>query len=172
MSLDGFVQSILHVLRDHVALAEPFVFALGLGEGIPGLSLLIPSTALFLAIGGIHGAAGGAFWHLWLAATAGAVAGDCIAYGLGRWLKDDVARLKYFAIHPDALSRGHDAFERWGSLAVLGGKFTGFLRPFIPVVAGVLAMPWPVFLVSSILSSAAWSGVFLAPGYGMTLMLK
>lgn len=171
MSFDGWLAAAAGVIRDHIALAEPVVFALGLGEGIPGLSLLIPSSALFLTIGGLHGAAGGAFWHLWLAATAGAVVGDCIAYGLGRWLKHDVARLRYFAVHPDALARGHDVFERWGILAVLAGKFTGFLRPFIPVVAGILTMPWPMFLASSMLSSAAWSGIFLAPGYGMTLIM-
>jgi membrane protein DedA with SNARE-associated domain len=171
MAFESLVDGALRLVKDNIALAEPLVFALGLGEGIPGLSLLIPSTALFLAIGGAHGAAGGEFWHIWLAATAGAVAGDNIAYGLGRWLKDDVSRLKYFAVHPDAMTRGHDLFERWGVLAVLMGKFTGFLRPFIPVIAGIVTMPWPLFLIASVGSSLAWAGLFLAPGYGIKALL-
>ncbi|MEZ5853239.1 MAG: DedA family protein [Hyphomicrobiaceae bacterium] len=172
MTIDGLFSEALRLIKDHIQFAGPLVFALGLGEGIPGLSLLIPSTALFVAIGGAHGAAGGEFVTLWLAASCGAVIGDCIAYTLGRWLRDDVARLKYFAVHPDALSRGHDLFERWGAFAVLGGKFTGFVRPFIPVVAGIVTMPFALFLVSSIVSSLAWAGVFLAPGYGLTWALN
>ncbi len=171
MVFDGLFSGVLGVIKANVGLAGPFVFALGLGEGIPGLSLLIPSTALFVVIGGVHGAAGGAFTSLWFAATVGAVIGDCIAYGLGRWLRHDVERLRYFAVHPEALAQGHRVFERWGALAVLAGKFTGFVRPFIPVVAGIVTMPVYLFLPSSIVSSMAWAGVFLAPGYGFSWFL-
>lgn len=156
-------------VKANLAYAEPIVFLLGFAEGIPGLSILVPSSALFLAIGGMHSAAGGAFWHLWLAASAGAVIGDCVTYSLGRYLRHDVERLRYFAVHPNALAAGHKVFERWGSLTVLVGKFTGFARPFIPVVAGIVEMPLPLFIAASMLSSLAWAGAFLAPGYGFKL---
>ncbi|MEZ5816722.1 MAG: DedA family protein [Hyphomicrobiaceae bacterium] len=164
-------QAVMETVKANIAYAEPLVFFLGLAEGIPGLSLLVPSSALFVAIGTAHGSAGGAFWQLWLAAAAGAVMGDCITYSLGRLTRHDVERLSYFAVHPNALAAGHAAFERWGPLAVLLGKFTGFARPFIPVVAGIVTMPWPLFLASSTISSLAWAGVFLAPGYGMKWLL-
>jgi membrane protein DedA with SNARE-associated domain len=167
MSLEALRDQALELIRAHVALAEPVVFLLGLAEGIPALSLFVPSSALFLAIGGIHSAAGGAFWHVWLAAAVGAVTGDLITYSLGRWLKHDVSRLRYLALHPEVMCRGHELFRRWGVLAVIGGKFTGFMRPFIPVVAGCVAMPFPIFLASSCISSLAWAGAFLAPGYGL-----
>ncbi len=171
MSIDAAWATTVGVVKANLAFAEPLVFALGMAEGVPGLSLLVPSSALFLAIGSVHGASGGAFLDLWLAATVGAVVGDCFAYGLGRWLRHDVGRLRYFAVHPDALATGHAMFARWGPLAVLGGKFTGFARPFIPVAAGVVNMHVPTFLASSVLSSMAWAGVFLAPGYGLTFLM-
>lgn len=167
MSDSGLWNTIVSVVREHMALAEPVVFALGFAEGIPGLSILVPSTPLFLGIGTAHGAVGGQFWHLWLAGAAGAVVSDCLVYLLGRHFKDRINHIKAFERHPDWRDRGEALFRKWGVLAIVGGKFTGFMRPFIPAVAGVSEMPFVVFLPASIVSSLAWAGAFLAPGYGL-----
>jgi membrane protein DedA with SNARE-associated domain len=167
----GFKHTIIALVREHLALAEPAVFVMGFAEGIPGLSLLVPSSALFLGIGAAHGAAGGAFWHLWLAASAGAVLGDCATYAVGRAFKEKAERLPLLRRHPGWREAGHRLFERWGVLAIVGGKFLGFMRPFIPVVAGMLEMPFLYFLPASIVSSLAWAGAFLAPGYGITWLI-
>jgi membrane protein DedA with SNARE-associated domain len=172
MSFEAVWRTLVDLVQNHIAYAEPLVFALGFAEGIPGLSILVPSSALFLAIGAAHSSAGGAFWNLWIAAALGCVVGDWVTYSLGRLLRHDVSRLRYFAVHPRALAAGHAAFERWGPLAVLAGKFTGFARPFIPVVAGIVTMPWHLFLVSSAVSSLAWAAVFLSPGYGLSFFFK
>lgn len=171
MTIEALWDGTVALVKANVAYAEPLVFCLGLAEGIPGLSLLVPSSALFLAIGTAHAATGGAFWHLWLAAAVGALVGDCITYSLGRYLRHDVERLSYFMVHPNALAAGHAVFERWGPIAVLVGKFTGFARPFVPIVAGIVTMPVPLFLGASALSSLAWAGAFLAPGYGLKLLI-
>lgn len=167
----SIISQVGDIVRAHLALAEPIVFVMGFAEGIPGLSLLVPSSALFVAIGTVHGAAGGAFWHLWLAASAGAVIGDCVTYSIGRYFKSEAATLPLLARHPGWMERGHALFESWGVLAVVGGKFLGFMRPFIPILAGVLEMPLRHFLPASIVSSLAWAGAFLAPGYGLKLLI-
>lgn len=159
-------------LRDHQALAEPLVFALGFAEGIPLLSLFVPSSALFLAIGSLHGALGGSFWGMWLSASAGAMLGDCATYAIGRRYKNDVQHVWPFSRYPDWLTKGRRMLDRWGWLAVLGGKFLGFLRPFVPAAAGVVEMPVPLFLLASAFSSLAWAGVFLAPGWGLGLLVE
>ena len=171
MSLADARDAVIGFARERIGLAEPIVFAMGFAEGIPGLSLLVPSSALFIGIGTLHSAAGGSFWHLWLAASLGAVAGDCVVYALGRQYREEVQRLPFFRQRPDWHRRGHDLIERWGALAVLAGKFTSFMRPFIPAVAGILEMPFKIFLPASILSSLAWAGAFLAPGYGILWLL-
>lgn len=172
MTFEGAWRAIIEFVQSHIAYAEPLVFALGFAEGIPGLSILVPSSAIFLAVGAAHSSAGGEFWNLWVSAALGCVVGDWVTYSLGRMLRNDVGRLRYFAVNPQALAAGHAVFERWGPLAVLAGKFTGFARPFIPVVAGVLTMPWHLFLISSAVSSLAWAGVFLSPGYGLGFFMK
>lgn len=159
-------------IREHMALAEPAVFFMGFAEGVPLLSLFVPSTPLFLGIGAAHAAAGGQFWQLWIAASVGSILSDLLVYALGRVFKADAARIWPFSRNDDWLPKSHALFERWGMLAVVGGKFTGFLRPFIPAVAGILEMPLWQFVPASILSSLAWAGAFLAPGYGIRWLVN
>lgn len=169
---DSAEGAVVRLVREHLYLAEPTVFLLGFAEGIPVLSLLVPSSALFLGLGTVHAQLGGTFMQLWLAASLGAVLGDLATYAIGRIFKHRTAELWPFSRNPEWLPRGRALMERWGIMAVLGGKFLGFLRPFIPVIAGIVEMPPFRFLLASILSSLAWAGVFLAPGYGISLLWK
>lgn len=170
MSLEGMKDGMLAFLRDNVELTALIVFALGFAESIALVSLFIPSTILFLAIGGLHSAAGGQFWQVWLAGAAGAAIGDVVSYLVGRHFKNDVHKVWPFTRMPGLIPQGRAMFERWGFWSIVIGKFFGGLRPFIPVVAGMMDMPWLVFLMGSVLSSLVWAGVFLAPGYGVALL--
>lgn len=167
MSFDTIKATFLEIVSRHIALAEPAVMAMGFVEGIPVLSLLVPSSALFLGIGAAHAASGGQFWHLWLAASAGAVGSDLLMYAVGRIYKSQTLRFWPLSKHPEWWHKGHDVLIRWGALAVLGGKFMGPFRPAIPAVSGVLLMPLWKFLPASVVSSLIWAGTFLGPGYGL-----
>lgn len=154
-------------LRDHQYLADPLVFILGFAEGVPVISLFVPSSALFLAVGSMQGAFGGSFISLWLSATGGAIVGDLVTYGIGRYFKDDAQRVWPISRRPELLTTGRKLIDRWGILAILGGKFLGFMRPFLPITAGVMEMNFVIFCIASVVSSLLWSGVFLAPGFGL-----
>lgn len=170
--IEGFKTTVVAFLRDHQALAEPVVFVLGFAEGVPLLSLFVPSSVLFLAIGSLQGAFGGGLWGLWLSASGGAMLGDCVTYVIGRYFKHEAQHVWPFSRYPEWLTRGRVLLERWGWLAVLAGKFLGFLRPFVPAAAGMLEMPFPRFLLASALSSLTWAGVFLAPGWGLGMLAE
>lgn len=159
-------------VQQNAHLTAPVVFALGLAEGIALVSLFVPSSVLFLGLGGIYSAAGGEFWPVWLAGAAGAVVGDCLSYGLGRYFKHDVRRVWPISRYPGLIPQGQVLLERWGVLSVIAGKFIGALRPFVPVVAGMLSMPVSLFLAASVVSSLLWAGVFLAPGFGITFLMN
>lgn len=163
--------SVLLFLHNHQSLAAPIVFFLGFAEGIPVLSLICPSSMLFLAIGTAQGAAGGSLWTLWVSGAAGAVLGDCITYGVGRYFKDRAKTVWPLSQHPERWAQGHALFERWGIATVLVGKFLGFLRPIVPIIAGGLQMQVSLFLIASVLSSFLWAGAFLAPGWGLGSVL-
>ena len=157
MDFDHVKAAVVDFVRENLVLAAPAVFLMGFAEGIPLLSLLVPSTPLFLGIGAAHAAAGGQFWPLWIAASIGAIISDCLVYAIGRIFKGDAHRIWPFSRYEGWLPRGHALFE-------------GFLRPFIPAVAGILEMPLWQFIPASIVASFAWAGVFLAPGYGIKLL--
>lgn len=172
MSLDSAKDAIVSLIREHVALAEPAVFLMGFAEGIPGLSIFVPSTPLFLGIGAAHASAGGSFWHLWLAAAVGAIVSDLLIYALGRRHRNSALHVWLLSRYPDWCPKGHALVERWGILTVVGGKFLGPMRPIIPAIAGVLDMPLWQFMPISVLSSLAWAGAFLGPGYGIKWLIE
>ena len=167
MNIPQWAEAAVAMAMANQALAAPICFGLGFGESIAFVSLLLPSSALFLGIGGIVSAAGGSFTTLWLAGSAGAFLGDVLSYAAGRYYRGDVGRIWPFSRYPTLVPRSQAVFERWGGLSIVGGKFIGGLRPFLPVAAGMMSMPWPAFLVSSALSCLLWAGVFMAPGFGL-----
>ncbi len=157
-------------VRDHVAWTPYIVFALGFAESIALVSLFVPSTILFLAIGGLHSAAGGSFVEVWIAGACGAAIGDVVSYLTGRYFKNDVPGMWPFSRMPGVVPKARAMFERYGFWSLIAGKFFGGLRPFVPVVAGMMDMPWLVFLLGTVISSVIWAGLFLAPGYGILLI--
>ena len=164
--------TMLSLAREHIALAEPLVFALGFAESVVLVSLFVPSTILILGIGGLHHAAGGSFWPVWLAGAAGAFLGDVLSYTLGRYFKADIAGVWPFNSKPEWYVLARTFFARWGIPGIVASKFLGMMRPFVPVVAGAMGMRWPVFLPASAVSCLMWAGVFLSPGYGIGLILN
>lgn len=159
--------ALIAFLKRNEAFAEPAVLFLGFIESVPFASWLFPSSILFVAIAGLHGASGGAFWHLWIAGTAGAMLGDLLIYTFGRTYRVGISHVWPLSRFPNLLQVAHDQFERWGFFAVLIAKFTGPTRPFIALSAGMAEMRLASFLAASFLSSVAWSGAFLVPAsYG------
>lgn len=159
--------ALIALVSEHIALAEPLVFLLGFAESIVFVSLLVPSTVLFLGIGGLHHAAGGSFVPLWLAAATGAFIGDIVSYAIGRYYKQDIANTWPFSRKPEWYVLARAFFQKWGALGIIISKFLGMMRPFVPLVAGATSVSWAVFLPASAVSCLIWSAAFLGPGYGL-----
>ena len=170
LSLQATWDAIIEIVREHVAWTPAIVFVLGFAESIAFVSLFIPSTVLFIVIGGLHSAAGGSFVEVWLAGAAGAAIGDVLSYMAGRWFRNDIERVWPFSRMPGLVPKARAMFERWGFWSMVAGKFIGGLRPFVPVVAGMMDMPWLLLVLGAVISSLLWAGVFLAPGYGIALL--
>jgi membrane protein DedA with SNARE-associated domain len=157
---------------ENIHLVEPLVFLLGFAESIVLVSLFVPSTILFLGIGGLHHAAGGAFVPLWLSAAAGAFAGDVLSYALGRYFRSDIAGVWPFSKKPEWYVMARGFFRTWGAPGIIGSKFLGMMRPFVPVVAGAASMRWLPFLLASAVSCLLWAGAFLGPGHGLGWFMR
>jgi len=168
----GPVSELIDFVENNEEWVAPIVFLLAFAESLVVVSLFVPSTLLFLGIGAAHSAADGSFVTTWLAGSTGAVLGDVVSFAFGWYFKRDVMRLWPFSTMPRLLARSRLMFARYGYLAIVVGKFLGNFRPFLPIVAGALRMPWRVFIPASIVSSFLWAGAFLAPGYGVVTLFK
>jgi membrane protein DedA with SNARE-associated domain len=163
----GWSETIFAFYRDHKDYAALICLLLGLCESIALVSLFVPSTILFLGIGAAHSAAGGALLPIWAGGAIGAFIGDILSYAVGRYFRSDVDKIWPFTKYPGLVPQGRAIVDRWGMLSIIGGKFVGGLRPFLPVAAGAMNMPWSTFLLASAISCVIWAGAFLVPGYGL-----
>jgi membrane protein DedA with SNARE-associated domain len=98
-------------------------------------------------------------------AAAGAICGDQIGYGIGRWI--GFPALKRFGCRLGATEErfelGRYLFRRYGGRIVFLGRFVAFLRTFAALLAGANQMPWHSFLLWNALGGIAWTSVY---GFG------
>jgi membrane-associated protein len=95
-----------------------------------------------------------------------AVLGDQCGYFIGRQIgpalfkKEDS---RFFKKH--YVTESHAFFERYGPWAIILARFAPFVRTFVPVIAGVSYMRYPVFLGFDIVGGIAWGGGATLAGY-------
>ncbi|MFG2730347.1 DedA family protein [Streptomyces canus] len=88
--------------------------------------------------------------------VAGGVTGDNLGYALGRRCKRRPhARLARRIRPGSGIGRAQDFLLRHGGMAVLAGRFIGFVRTFLPFAAGASGMPYRRFFFST-LASLVW----------------
>lgn len=126
---------------------------------LPGDSLLF-TGGLLAAKGTLN------IWTLAIAVPLVAIAGDQTAYFIGRRIgpalfnKEDSRFFK-----KKYVTESHEFFEKYGPFTIILARFVPFARTFVPVIAGVSKMRYPLFLGFDIIGGFAWgAGVTLA-GY-------
>lgn len=123
----------------------------------------LPSEVIMPLAGYLSARGEAPFWALWLAGTAGSLAGALFWYQVGRavtpvrlcaWVERHGA---WLAITPDDVGRATDWFGRHGGTSVLFGRLVPVVRTLISVPAGFTRMPAPLFLALSALGTGAWT---------------
>lgn len=149
----------------HHEWAAPIVFILAFAESLAFVSLILPFWGVLVAIGTLFAAGTSlSFLSIWLAAAIGAALGDWVSYWLGRRYHAQIAHIWPLSKHPELMERGHRFFEQWGAWAIVFARFWGPLRASIPIVAGVVQMPWLNFQIANFASAFLWALVLLSPG--------
>jgi membrane protein DedA with SNARE-associated domain len=131
------------------------VFAAILVEGVgipaPGQTLLIAAS-----LGAAHGNLS-LVWVL-ISACLAATLGNTLGYLLGRWGGRPL--LARFKVRGDRLSRLEEKFRRYGGGMLLVARFFDGLRQVNGIMAGMLAMPWKIFLGFNVLGAMLWTGAW------------
>ncbi|UFN49004.1 VTT domain-containing protein [Roseomonas sp. OT10] len=163
--MDVLPDTLQHWLREHRAWAPAMVFAITFLESFPGISLLVPATALLLALGAMVG--GGLLEPVpvLVAAALGAILGDACGYWAFRWGGKRAVRRWLPRRSRRGYARAMVMFRRWGWAAVFFGRFLGPVRAVAPAAAGVARMPERHFQAANIASAILWAPLMLLPGY-------
>lgn len=134
-------------------------------ESLAVIGIVVPGVVLLGAAASIAGHQDIPLWMALCAGIVGAFVGDNLSFWLGHAQRQRIPHWWPLTRHPEWLSRGHDFFRHHGSLSVVIGRFVGPVRPFIPMIAGMLSMPARRFAIVNLLSAVAWAPVYILPGY-------
>ena len=146
----------------HVAYAS--VFLLALSESIPVIGVVVPGSAMILAISALVPSGIVALWPLMIAATLGAVTGDGLSFWLGHRYHREILDLWPLNRYPELIARSEAFFARHGDKSVFLARFTPGVRAFIPLLAGMLRMPARRFYAANVASALAWAPSHTLPG--------
>ena len=154
MTLDQWLSTLGYVA---VAL---FVGVEGIGIPIPGETMLI--AAAIFAAGGKLSIVG-----VIAAAAAGAIAGNCIGFGIGWFGGYPLLRRfgKYVRLNEPQVKVGRYIFMRYGSKVVFFGRFVSILRTYLAFLAGANRMPWPRFLAAIAAGAIVWATAYGVAAY-------
>ena len=148
----------------HPHWAGVLVFLIAASEAVVLVGMVIPGTAILLAIGGVIGLGHLSLTPILIWAAAGAIAGDGFSYWLGHTYREGL-RLRWpFSRYPELIDQGEKFFQRHGGKSVLFGRFIPVLKPIVPVVAGILGMPPGRFYLANVFSAVLWSPAHILPG--------
>ena len=146
--------------------------ALGVGLLIMLENLIPPiPSELVLPLAGFRASTGALnVFTVWPAATAGAVLGALLLYGLGAWLGYErlhrLAGHRWFILADQRdIDRGHELFDRHGGKVVLLARCVPFLRSVVSIPAGIVGMPVLRFTLLTAIGSGVWNAVFIALGW-------
>jgi membrane protein DedA with SNARE-associated domain len=162
--IEGWTAGFETWLRANAGWTAAATFVIAFLESLPIISLLVPSTALLLAIGALIGAGLVSPVPALLACVAGGILGDAVGYWVARAVGPYAIRRRLPASCRRPYAWSIVVFRRWGWWAVFIGRFFGPARAVAPLAAGVVGMKSLSFQSANILSALIWAPALMLPG--------
>jgi membrane protein DedA with SNARE-associated domain len=171
--MTAYFSELTAFLAMHPRYAAWAVFLLAFSEAIPIVGTVVPGSTLIVAISAIATQATISPWLLLVAAVLGAIAGDGTSFWLGQRCHRQVLERWPLNQFPTLIARSEAFFHRYGATSVFLARFTGVVRAFVPLIAGILQMPPRQFYAANILSAVVWAPAHVFPGvvFGMLVTL-
>ncbi|QND44531.1 phosphatase PAP2 family protein (plasmid) [Rhizobium lusitanum] len=160
----SFVSSVIQWLSAHPHIAYMAVFVLALCESIPIIGVVVPGTAVILALSALVPSGVLVLWPLLAAAILGAIVGDGLSFWLGHRYHREIVSLWPLNRYPELIERSEAFFKRHGDKSVFIARFAPGVRAFIPLLAGMLGMSARRFYVVNITSALVWAPSHILPG--------
>ena len=156
MSLPEVIKAISYVGIFAIVFAESGLF---FGFFLPGDSLLF--TAGLLASQSFFN-----IYALLIVLAVAAILGDNVGYWFGRTIGKKIYSQKSSRfINKEHIDRTHEFYVRYGSRAIVIGRFVPIVRTFVPILAGVGEMKYKTFFLYNIIGGFLWSVGITLLGY-------
>jgi membrane-associated protein len=135
----------IHVIANWITLHSQFSF---------GVILIIGFIEAFTITG--------TFWSsfiLLIVATSfhGSFFGDNASFLLGYFLGPKIKKISIIKKREKFLNKTEKTILKYGWIAIIIGRFTPAIRPYVPFLASIAKMRYHVFLNSAILACTLWS---------------
>jgi membrane protein DedA with SNARE-associated domain len=130
--------------------------------GVPfPVSLMLVAAGSFAEQGNLK------LWQVMTVASAAAILGDQIGYGLSRWGGRRVILRIGRRLGGESKIKKAEAFsKRWGGAGIFFSRWLiTELGPWLNVTSGVAAYPWRKFLLWDVLGEILWVVVYVLLGY-------
>lgn len=134
-------------------------------ESLAFIGILCPGSVLIVFTGFLAANGKGDLFILAIVYTVGAIAGDLISYLLGARAGGAIMQRPWFKRRENLLQKAQLYFAAHGGKSVFIGRFVGFLRPFIPFIAGSARMNPIAFSLYAIVSGILWGISYPGLGY-------
>lgn len=128
--------------------------------------IVVPPAAYLAAAGDLN------VFLVVLSATAGAICGALINYGLAIWIgralvyKFVNSRLGHaLLLSEEKIVRAEGYFVKYGALSTLIGRLVPAVRQLISIPAGLARMPLGSFVLFTAIGATAWNSILAALGY-------
>lgn len=162
--MEEFTAAVTHYVTVNQAVAPLVAMLLAIAETTAFLSLLVPSTALLMAVGAAVSTGAMPFLPIWFGAAVGSILGSTFSWWLGRRYGAHVLTLWPMRNNPASVERGREAFAKWGPMTVLIGHFVGPLRAVVFLMAGMSTMSFLRFQAVNLVGAISWA--FIIPKTG------
>lgn len=129
------------------------------GFFLPGDSLLF--------IAGIYNSKylGISVWLLIILLIIAAILGTTVGYFFGKWAELYLKRRKEnFFYKKKYLEMAQEFYQRYGMMAFILGRFLPIVRTFVPILAGMVRIPFGKFFFFNLVGAAIWIIVMVMAG--------
>lgn len=154
----------LATLGAHPALALAVTGFVAFAESLLLVGTFVPAAVVMLAAGVLVGGGHLSALSVIAVSVVGAIVGDVLSYEIGRSREATVRNCSWWRNRAHVLSRGEEMLRTRGAWAIVLARFSGPLRAFVPVLAGVAGMQRARFYAFNVLSALVWAPAHILPG--------
>jgi undecaprenyl-diphosphatase len=133
-------------------------------DSLAFVGILYPGGFLIVFAGFLAANGKGDIVTIAIVSVIGSFAGDLLSYIIGARAGGSIMQRPWFKRRENLLQKGQLYFAAHGGKSVFVGRFVGFLRPFIPFIAGSARMNPLAFTLYALVSAVLWG--ITSPGLG------